>query len=29
VVGTAIVEMRHDAPPPANYIALPLDREVP
>ena len=29
VLGTAIVEVRHDAPPPAKYIALPLDREVP
>jgi uncharacterized protein YbjQ (UPF0145 family) len=29
VLGTAIVEVRHDAPPPAQYIALPLDREVP
>jgi uncharacterized protein YbjQ (UPF0145 family) len=29
VLGTAIVEVRHDAPSPAQYIALPLDREVP
>jgi hypothetical protein len=33
VLGTAIVEVRHDAPAPApappKYIALPLDREVP
>ena len=29
VLGTAIVEVRHDAPPPAKYLALPLDREVP
>ena len=29
VLGTAIVEVRHDAPPPQQYIALPLDREVP
>ena len=29
VLGTAIVEVRHDAPAPPKYIALPLDREVP
>ena len=29
VLGTAIVEVRHDAPPPAKHLALPLDREVP
>ena len=29
VLGTAIVEVRHDAPPATRYMALPLDREVP
>jgi uncharacterized protein YbjQ (UPF0145 family) len=29
VLGTAIVEVRHDTPPPTKYLALPLDREVP
>ena len=29
VLGTAVVEVRHEAPPPARYLALPLDREVP
>jgi uncharacterized protein YbjQ (UPF0145 family) len=29
VLGTAIVEVRHDAPAPAKQIALRLDREVP
>jgi uncharacterized protein YbjQ (UPF0145 family) len=28
VLGTAIVEVRHDAPPPAKNIVLPLDREI-
>jgi uncharacterized protein YbjQ (UPF0145 family) len=28
VLGTAIVEVRHDAPTPETYIALPLQREV-
>jgi uncharacterized protein YbjQ (UPF0145 family) len=29
VLGTAIVEVRHDPQAPTKYIALPLDREVP
>ena len=29
VLGTAIVEVRQDAPPPTKYFALPLAREVP